>query len=127
MTSKGVEGVLHSPLGTGRFVSPLIGNFNLMNLLEAVGILLLQGFPLQQLLFSISSFPGVPGRMENIKIEGDLPLVLVDYAHTPDGLKNALIACRSFTKGNLNCFKSIFSTFLPRFIRVDWRAEPFIH
>ncbi len=103
LTTQGARGLLHTPLGVGRFVSPLIGEFNLMNLLEAVGILLLQGFPLSDLLDSIPSFPGVPGRMELIKSEGELPFVLVDYAHTPDGLKNALTTLRSFSSGRLFC------------------------
>ncbi|KGG33752.1 UDP-N-acetylmuramoylalanyl-D-glutamate--2,6- diaminopimelate ligase [Prochlorococcus marinus str. SS51] len=103
ITNKGIEGVLHSPFGQGPFVSSLIGRFNLMNMLEAVGILIQHGVSLQELLPSIKSFSGVPGRMEQIKVEGDLPVVLVDYAHTPDGLKNALIALRSFGSGRLFC------------------------
>ncbi len=103
ITSSGSTGVFHSPVGTGKFSSPLIGRFNLMNLLEAVGILLLHDQPLKALLSSIKSFPGVPGRMERINIQGNLPLVLVDYAHTPDGLKNALLALRTLSKGKLFC------------------------
>ncbi len=104
MTSKGSEGILHSPLGKGRFFSPLVGRFNLMNLLEAVGVLLQQGIILEDLICSIKSFPGVPGRMEPIVVEGaDLPGVVVDYAHTPDGLENALKTLRSFVSGKLYC------------------------
>ncbi len=102
-TSKGMEGILHSPLGNGAFCSPLIGRFNLMNLLQAVGALLQQGLPLEELLSSINSFPGVPGRMEKIKVEGHLPEVVVDYAHTPDGLKNALKTLRTYVSGTLLC------------------------
>ena len=103
MTSYGVEGVLHSPLGHGSFRSPLIGNFNLMNMLQAVGILLLKGFNLEELLTAIATFPGVPGRMEKIQVDSTLPLVLVDYAHTPDGLRNALTTLRCFVSGKLIC------------------------
>ncbi len=103
----GVEGRLISPLGEGKFNSPLLGRFNLMNVLQAVGSLLQQGFPLPELLEAISSFPGVPGRMECVKTNGNegnnLPTVLVDYAHTPDGLKNALEASRAFVRGKLVC------------------------
>ncbi len=107
-TNKGVKGRLHSPVGEGCFESTLIGDFNMMNLLQSVGVLLQQGFPLPQLLKAIPDFPGVPGRMEQIKVSEKvsgitLPKVLVDYAHTPDGLKNALIAARSFTEGELIC------------------------
>jgi len=107
MTSNGVDGTLITPLGEGRFHSPLVGRFNLMNLLQAVGALLQQGLPLGLLLHSIPSFRGVPGRMERVVVKGsamdDHPSVLVDYAHTPDGLRNALLASRPFTKGRLIC------------------------
>jgi UDP-N-acetylmuramoyl-L-alanyl-D-glutamate--2,6-diaminopimelate ligase len=103
----GVSGTLVSPLGSGPFCSPLVGRFNLMNLLEAVGALLQQGLELAPLLAAIDSFRGVPGRMERVVLAGgagtDLPAVLVDYAHTPDGLENALAACRPFCSGRLIC------------------------
>ncbi|KGG16547.1 MULTISPECIES: UDP-N-acetylmuramoyl-L-alanyl-D-glutamate--2,6-diaminopimelate ligase [unclassified Prochlorococcus] len=102
-TSRGVEGILHSPAGEGSFFSPLIGDFNLMNLLQAVGALLQQGIPLDALLPAIKSFPGIPGRMEQVRIKGELPIVIVDYAHTPDGLQNALTALRPLVSGKLYC------------------------
>ena len=107
MTGHGVEGRLLSPEGEGAFRSPLLGRFNLMNLLQAVGSLLQQGLPLAPLLEAISCFGGVPGRMERVLVPGveaaSLPTVLVDYAHTPDGLENALAASRPFTDGRLIC------------------------
>jgi UDP-N-acetylmuramoyl-L-alanyl-D-glutamate--2,6-diaminopimelate ligase len=100
----GVSGTLITPLGRGPFRSPLVGRFNLMNLLQAVGVLH-QGLPLPQLLEAIPSFRGVPGRMERVVLPqaAELPAVLVDYAHTPDGLENALAACRPFCQGRLVC------------------------
>jgi UDP-N-acetylmuramoyl-L-alanyl-D-glutamate--2,6-diaminopimelate ligase len=76
-----------------------------MNLLQAVGALVQQGVPLAQLLEGLANFRGVPGRMERVVVGdgGGDPAVLVDYAHTPDGLANALAACRPFTKGRLIC------------------------
>ena len=103
----GVSGTLVSPLGSGPFRSPLVGRFNLMNLLQAVGALLQQGLEPAPLLAAIESFRGVPGRMERVVLAGGggtgLPAVLVDYAHTPDGLENALAACRPFCSGRLIC------------------------
>lgn len=104
----GYKGKLHTPLGAGNFFSPLIGDFNLMNFLQAVGILVQRGFPLNDLLAALNKFPGVPGRMQLINMDGfkvkdGYPLVIVDYAHTPDGLQNALIASRSLTKKKLIC------------------------
>ena len=107
MTGHGVEGRLLSPSGEGQFRSPLLGRFNLMNLLQALGALLQQGLPLGPLLEAIGCFGGVPGRMERVLVPGAdtaaLPTVLVDYAHTPDGLENALAASRPFTNGRLVC------------------------
>ena len=107
MTGHGVEGRLLSPSGDGQFRSPLLGRFNLMNLLQAVGASLQQGLPLGPLLEAIGCFGGVPGRMERVLVPGAdtaaLPTVLVDYAHTPDGLENALAASRPFTNGRLVC------------------------
>ena len=109
MGSQGVSGTLITPLGRGAFSSPLLGKFNLMNLLEAVGVLLQQGLPLGAMLEALGSFKGVPGRMERVQVAradcGDAaaPAVLVDYAHTPDGLESALEACRPFVEGQLIC------------------------
>ncbi len=105
MDSGGVSGRLRTPLGEGRFRSPLLGRFNLMNLLQAVGALQQQGLPLAPLLEGLASFRGVPGRMEQVLAAGGGggPAVLVDYAHTPDGLDNALQASRPFTSGRLIC------------------------
>ena len=96
-----------TPLGEGPFVSPLLGRFNLMNLLQAVGVLVQCQLPLMPLLEAIEGFRGVPGRMERVLLPGAdahaLPTVLVDYAHTPDGLENALAASRPFSRGRLIC------------------------
>ena len=102
--ASGMAGTLITPHGQGAFRSPLVGRFNLMNLLQAVGALLQQGVPLPQLLDGLASFKGVPGRMERVALgAAGLPAVVVDYAHTPDGLASALAACRPFTAGKLVC------------------------
>jgi len=101
MGTRGVEGRLVSPMGEGRFRSPMLGRYNLMNLLQAVGVLLSCGAPLEPLLEHVPRFGGVPGRMESIGAS-DLTVV-VDYAHTPDGLTSALQALRPFVAGRLIC------------------------
>ena len=106
VSSTGVEGRLITPVGEGGFQSPLVGRFNLMNLLQAVGVLAQQGLPVPLLLEAIPGFQGVPGRMERIQVgpaNAPIPAVIVDYAHTPDGLENALKACRPFSQGRLIC------------------------
>ena len=62
---------------------------------QAITILYKLNFSLKDLSKLIQSFPGAPGRMEKIQIDNDvvlrsLPTVIVDYAHTPDGLKKVL-------------------------------------
>ncbi len=100
----GVSGTLVTPAGRAAFRSALVGDFNMMNLLQAVGVLLQQQVPLAQLVEGLARFRGVPGRMERVPSPGDAgPAVLVDYAHTPDGLENALRACRPFSSGRLIC------------------------
>lgn len=101
--ANGVQGTIYSPNGKAEFKSPLVGKFNLMNLLQAVGLLLQKGLKLEQLLQGLQSFKGVPGRMERVPNKLEQPAVLVDYAHTPDGLANALSACRPFVQGSLIC------------------------
>jgi UDP-N-acetylmuramoyl-L-alanyl-D-glutamate--2,6-diaminopimelate ligase len=105
MGAEGVSGRLRTPRGTGMFRSPLVGRFNLMNLLQAVGALQQQGVPLPQLLEALPGFRGVPGRMERVAIGSQQPhpAVFVDYAHTPDGLESALRASRPFSRGRLVC------------------------
>ncbi|HEY9737089.1 MAG TPA: UDP-N-acetylmuramoyl-L-alanyl-D-glutamate--2,6-diaminopimelate ligase [Trichocoleus sp.] len=100
----GVSGQLHTPMGTAAFSSPLVGQFNLENLLAAVGTLLHLGLPLEPLVAALPQFPGVPGRMERVQIQPDQDIsVIVDYAHTPDSLKNSLAAARPFINGRMIC------------------------
>jgi UDP-N-acetylmuramoyl-L-alanyl-D-glutamate--2,6-diaminopimelate ligase len=102
--ANGVEGMLHTPVGQAKFTSPLVGQFNLENLLAAVGAALHMGIPLATIVAALPDFGGVPGRMEQVQVgpEQDIS-VIVDYAHTPDSLKNSLQAARPFVTGQLIC------------------------
>jgi UDP-N-acetylmuramoyl-L-alanyl-D-glutamate--2,6-diaminopimelate ligase len=75
-------------------VSPLLGRFNVANLLTAVGLGLGLGLNVEDMLRVLPDFPGVPGRMERVDA-GQPFTVLVDYAHSPDGVENALRAARA--------------------------------
>jgi UDP-N-acetylmuramoyl-L-alanyl-D-glutamate--2,6-diaminopimelate ligase len=102
--ANGVTGTLQTPLGTVPFSSPLVGQFNLENLLAAVGAALHLGVSLDTTATALPSFGGVPGRMEQVKISAAQDIsVIVDYAHTPDSLKNSLTAARPFVPGRLIC------------------------
>lgn len=100
----GVSGKLHTPKGEVAFHSPLVGQYNLENLLAAVGAVLELGLDLQLVASAIPEFPGVPGRMERVQITQEQDIsVIVDYAHTPDSLENLLKASRPFIPGKMIC------------------------
>jgi UDP-N-acetylmuramoyl-L-alanyl-D-glutamate--2,6-diaminopimelate ligase len=100
----GVSGVLHTPKGEVAFRSPLVGQYNLENVLAAVGAVLHLGLDLQLIADAIGEFPGVPGRMERVQITPQQDIsVIVDYAHTPDSLENLLKAARPFIPGKMIC------------------------
>jgi UDP-N-acetylmuramoyl-L-alanyl-D-glutamate--2,6-diaminopimelate ligase len=80
--------------------SPLIGRYNLSNLLAAIATAWSLGRDPQVFLARLAAFKGVPGRMERIE-EGQPFNVLVDYAHTDDALRNALQMLRAITPGRL--------------------------
>ncbi|MFK8182288.1 MAG: UDP-N-acetylmuramoyl-L-alanyl-D-glutamate--2,6-diaminopimelate ligase [Phormidesmis sp.] len=106
----GVSGTVCTPQGKAEFTSPLVGQFNLENLLAGIGAALHLGVALSQVVDALPQFTGVPGRMERVQVE-DNPTtnktqdisVIVDYAHTPDSLDNALRAARPFISGDLIC------------------------
>jgi UDP-N-acetylmuramoyl-L-alanyl-D-glutamate--2,6-diaminopimelate ligase len=100
----GVKGILHTPQGEVAFNSPLVGQFNLANLLAAVGAALHLGIDLQLIADSLPNFAGVPGRMERVSSDSNQDInVIVDYAHTPDSLENLLKAARPFITGKMIC------------------------
>ena len=99
----GVSGILHTPRGEVEFRSPLVGQYNLANLLAAVGTVLDLGIDLQLIAQVLPQFPGVPGRMERVQIATQDISVIVDYAHTPDSLENLLRASRPFIPGKMIC------------------------
>lgn len=102
LSAKGIRASLLSPWGAGILTSPLVGQFNLSNLLAVFTVLCTQGFSVQQALSAIAGLDTVPGRMETYG-GGSLPLVVVDYAHTPDALGTALRTLRTLGDGKLWC------------------------
>lgn len=88
------------PVGEMQVTSPLLGRFNVSNLLAAFAIAYVQGRSPETLVERLATFPGVPGRMERIDQGQDYNL-LVDYAHTDDALSHACGMLREITKGKL--------------------------
>jgi UDP-N-acetylmuramoyl-L-alanyl-D-glutamate--2,6-diaminopimelate ligase len=89
---------LYSPWGAARVQSPLLGRFNVSNLLAVLGALLALELPFAEAVDRITSLTTVNGRMQRIQGSVDTqttaPLVVVDYAHTPDALDKALQSLR---------------------------------
>ena len=103
MNSFGMTLRLASPWGDGQLQTGLLGAFNLSNLLAAAGTLALLGMPWSQVLHQLELMHPVPGRMHCLGGESGRPVVVVDYAHTPDALRHALGALRSHLHGRLVC------------------------
>ena len=98
----GVWAHIVTPQGEGLLRSPLLGRFNLSNLLAVVGALLGLGHGLDEILRVLPQLQGPVGRMQRFGGE-DCPLVVVDYAHTPDALEKVLEALRPHVTGRLLC------------------------
>ncbi len=82
-----------TPLGPVDITTPLLGRFNVQNVLAALAAGLALGIPEEALRRGLGSLRGVPGRLERVLAGQDFT-VLVDYAHTDDALKNVLETVR---------------------------------
>lgn len=103
LTAQGLSMDIESPYGQGVLQSALLGRFNAYNLLAALAVLVEIGMPLEPALQGLSGVSGVPGRLERFGGGMGRPMVVVDYAHTPDGLQQALRAVRELCAGRLWC------------------------
>ncbi len=83
--------------------SGLLGRFNVENLLAVAGCLRALDYPLSQVVERLTALSPVNGRMNRIEAAETAPLVVVDYAHTPDALSQALASLRAHTAGQLLC------------------------
>lgn len=104
-TGGGVAFTLRTPQGAFDVQSRLVGRYNVANLLAVAGVLLAAGLPFGQLPGRLAALEAPPGRMQRLG-GGAKPLVVVDYAHSPDALANALTALREETDvrgGRLVC------------------------
>ena len=83
--------------------SPLLGRFNVDNLLAVAGTLVALDQAPAQVADVLSQLQPIHGRMNRLGGEGDAPLVVVDYAHTPDALEQALTSLRAHAAASLAC------------------------
>jgi len=94
---------INGPWGSEEVRTCLFGEFNASNLLACAGTLALLGMPWHQVLHQLELMQPVPGRMMRMGGEPGQPVVVIDYAHTPDALECALRAVRSHLDGKLVC------------------------
>ncbi len=92
--------LVETPQGTMPIELQLAGAFNVSNALGAIAVGLIHGVPLAAIAEALAAMPGIPGRFESVDA-GQPFAVVVDYAHTPDGLDNVLRAAREITDGRL--------------------------
>lgn len=79
---------------------PLHGDFNVYNVLAASSVALSEGVTIEQIRDALKDMPSIPGRFEKVKEKAPFS-VFVDFAHTPDGLKQCLMTARAFCRGRL--------------------------
>ena len=86
-----------------KIISPLLGDFNAENLIISLGILKSLGVNLIEASRLLSLCPGVIGRMQPLGGGKEKPLVIIDYAHSPDSIERVLRFLSRNKKGNLWC------------------------
>jgi UDP-N-acetylmuramoyl-L-alanyl-D-glutamate--2,6-diaminopimelate ligase len=99
--SAGLAIEVESSWGDTRLTVPLIGEFNVDNVLTVLAVLLAWDIPLAQAAAAIEKCRAPSGRMELFGGTAAFPLAIVDYAHTPDALAKALQAARPHCRGQL--------------------------
>jgi UDP-N-acetylmuramoyl-L-alanyl-D-glutamate--2,6-diaminopimelate ligase len=102
ITAHGTSFHLVSFKGTAEITLQMAGKYNVYNALAAACAALIEGISLDRIKQSLEALPGVPGRIEAVKA-GQPYAVIVDYAHTPDGLENVLKAVKEFAVGRIIC------------------------
>ncbi len=92
-----------SSWGDAAIATELYGKFNISNLLAALAVLLVDGYPFENAVKAIANVHTVPGRMERVTSNNHAPTVIIDYAHTPQALSNVLQVLREQCNGKLWC------------------------
>jgi UDP-N-acetylmuramoyl-L-alanyl-D-glutamate--2,6-diaminopimelate ligase len=97
--ARGISFDARTPWGAARVASPVLGRYNAYNLLGTLAVLLASGISLKRAVAVLSAVKPVPGRLQRLG-GGARPLVVVDYAHTPDALKQVLTTLRELLSSN---------------------------
>jgi UDP-N-acetylmuramoyl-L-alanyl-D-glutamate--2,6-diaminopimelate ligase len=107
LSHAGIAFNIVSSWGEGRIESPLLGRFNVSNLLGVLGTMLVSGVPFGDAIAALERLRPLPGRMQRLG-GGDLPLVVVDFAHTPDALEQTLVTLKDAARSNGGRLISVF-------------------
>ncbi|KRE35161.1 UDP-N-acetylmuramoyl-L-alanyl-D-glutamate--2,6-diaminopimelate ligase [Paenibacillus sp. Soil522] len=102
ITAQGTTFHVNTFRGEADVTLQMAGKFNVYNALAAISAVLIEGVELAAIAASLRAIPGVPGRVEAVHA-GQAFAVIVDYAHTPDGLENVLRAVRQFAGKRILC------------------------
>src|SRR5206468_2423740 len=97
VSPKGIAFEVESSWGEARIESTLLGRFNVSNLLGVLTTMLVSGVPFERATAALEDLQPVAGRMQRLG-GGDKPLVVVDYAHTPDALEKTLVALKDVAR-----------------------------
>ena len=102
-TPSGIILLVRTPWGEGELRSTVFGRFNASNLLAALATLLLSGVPFGTAMDRLARLRPLPGRTQTLGGGVGQPLVVIDYAHTPDALATVLSGLREHCTGQLWC------------------------
>jgi UDP-N-acetylmuramoyl-L-alanyl-D-glutamate--2,6-diaminopimelate ligase len=102
-SAEGLAFDLQTPWGSHAVRSRLLGRFNVANLLAVIACLGALDAPFERIVEAVEALEPINGRMNRLGGVSGLPLVVVDYAHTPDALEQALTALRAHCEGELIC------------------------
>ena len=102
LNPNGISMQVSTPQGAAVLNASVLGRFNAYNLLAVLATLLARQVPLNDAIAAIAQIKPVAGRMQQFGGD-DKPLVVVDYAHTPDALENVLVSLLEQTQGKLIC------------------------
>jgi len=100
LTAKGTFMKVRTFAGDAELTVRMLGKFNVYNVLGAIAATLAEGVPLHTITAALEALPGVEGRVERVDA-GQPYTVLVDYAHTPDGLQSVLDTVNEFAVGRI--------------------------
>ena len=103
LDGRGIRFMLHAGGQAHPVRSPLLGRFNVDNLLAVAATLFALGMAPALVAETLSQLVPVDGRMNRLGGEAGQPLVVIDYAHTPDALEQALASLRGHAAGRLLC------------------------